>query len=114
MLIEHKIKLETNGLTITQRIESGFQTPPLKSQAGVEQKRLSTSFAASQAANAVPSPSAAAKHVGGGNRAENPRGPGGGDPGSSGSGPVTIIGPIILICPSRSATSSESEVNNGE
>jgi hypothetical protein len=114
MLIEHKIKLETNGLTITQRIESDFQTPPVKNQAGLEQRVLGASFGASKAASAVNPPSAATKHVGGGNGAERPGGPGGGGPGDVGSGPVTIIGPIILTYPPHSAAGDDSEVNNGK
>src|SRR5437764_1015613 len=107
MLIEHKIKLEANGLTITQRIESsGFQTPPLKNQAGVIQRQLGSSHAASQAASAITPPSAATQHSGGGGFGDV-RDPGGGGPDGFGSGPVTVIGPIILTCPPCKATGEE-------
>jgi hypothetical protein len=87
VLIEYKIKFEKNGLTITQRVESGASVPapakPAPSSNLAVSKHLARSFAAST----------------GGGPGDLPDTDGGGPPfalSGPGLGPITILGPIIL------------------
>jgi hypothetical protein len=86
MLTEYKIKLEKDGLTITQRLDPGISQPLPTFAASND---LQASFQQSKSANASNPKS-------GGSAADDP-GPGGGV-GSAGAAPITIIGPNILIC----------------
>ena len=102
MLIEYKIKFRRDGLAITQRVDSSAQTPPVKFQGAVEQNVLRVSFTASQQANAsnpqIPATASPATAQEGGAPVSNPKNPGG-SPLESSSGPITIIGPFLFLCP---------------
>jgi len=98
MLIEYKIKLQSDGLTITQRIEQGSSEAQVKEGAPVVQNSLPGSIQEIEAANA------AASQRGGSPLDQNP----GGGPADSGASPITIIGPIILTLPPHSATASDA------
>lgn len=91
MLIEYKFKFEKNGLTVTQQVGSGASGSYASGGPVVEQNSLRASFRESQAAN-VARPGA------GGNGFSGHLGGGGGRP-SSGTAPVTLIGPFIMCCP---------------
>jgi hypothetical protein len=112
VLFEYTIKFEKDGLTLTQRVESGVDAPVDPSQSPLDQKLLPSRSPASEMANppAVPPANGMTGHIGGA-PVERPKGLGG-NPGSFGSGvPVTIIGPFILLQPQpRIATKSEGEV----
>jgi hypothetical protein len=117
MLIEYEVKFDKHGLTIKQRIEPG-SPPSVKPDAPLEQNALGASFQDSAAANAArPNQGAgpAGRDVGAGpGGRDKGGGPGGRDKGGGGalgSGPITVIGPIILTCPCqlRAACKAESE-----
>ena len=114
MLIEYKIKMEKDSLTITQRVDPDSQTAPPKGQAALEQNLLPASFAASQQTNPPHPPPVGtdpSQPVAGGAPIDRPRGPGGG-PVPLSSGPVTVIGPFIFLCPSHNAAPGASGVNH--
>jgi hypothetical protein len=104
MLTEYKIKLENDGLTITQRVEPGTSQPLPTFTAS---NALQASFQQSKSANAEnKSPNATSPKPGGsstgdpgpgGSTADDP-GPGSGRFTGSGAAPITIIGPNIFIC----------------
>jgi hypothetical protein len=87
MLTEYKIKLEKDGLTITQSLDSGTSQPLATFTAS---NALQASFQQSKSANA-------ANPKSGGSAIDDP-GPGGGGFTGSGAAPITIIGPNIFIC----------------
>jgi hypothetical protein len=87
MLTEYKIKLEKDGLTITQRLDPGTSQPLPSFTAS---NALQASFQQSKSANAATPKS-------GGSAADDP-GPGTGEFTGSGAAPITIIGPNILMC----------------
>ncbi len=97
MLVNYTITFEKGGLAITQSIEDGSETAPVKPGAPVVQNALG---ATSQESGTMP---VSASGQGGG---PDDRGKGGGpdDRGKGGSasiaggGPITIIGPFIFLC----------------
>lgn len=112
MLIEYKVKYDKDGLTITEKIEGGSSGNQPKPGAPIVAKSLAANFEESQTASAGtstlgggPNPS----DIGGG---PNPRDVGGAGAGL-GSGPVTIIGPFIFLCPHHHAAKDDPEVKNG-
>jgi hypothetical protein len=112
VLFEYTIKFEKDGLTLTQRVESGPAASADLADAPVDQKLLPRTSPAGQTANppAVPAANGTTGQPGGA-PVDRPKGLGG-NPGSFGSGgPVTIIGPFILLQPQpRSAAESEGEI----
>jgi hypothetical protein len=92
MLTKYKIKLEKDGLTITQWVEPATtpQAPSSVAEGATLSAALPAVFPQSQKSNAsLPGE--------GGSEAETPFS-GGGGPFTSGEGPATIIGPIVFLC----------------
>ena len=100
MLIEYKITVEKNGLTITQRFEPGTSTSPPADP--VQENSLKSSYQASQASQGT------GTNPGSGGAPGNKPGGGGGGPDDFGA-PITIIGPIVLGCCPLSSSDAEAK-----
>jgi hypothetical protein len=98
MQLEYKIKLQKNGFIITESINTGGAAAPVKPDAPVVQNSLRADIQDSQAANAADTSGQAntggSSPTGGGFGSRLP----GGAPATGESGPITIIGPFILLC----------------
>ncbi|HEX4166624.1 MAG TPA: hypothetical protein VHZ55_14245 [Bryobacteraceae bacterium] len=97
MQIEYTIKLQKDGFAITESIKTGDTAAPVKPNAPVVQNSLGANFQDSTAAAAGTAATGGGQSnrpVGGG---QSNRPPGGGQIADSG-GPITIIGPFIMLC----------------
>ena len=97
MLIEYKIRFDKDALIITQRINSDGSASTPKPGAPIEQGQLGNTIDDAGVLGGSP----------------NDKEPGGG-PFSSGSAPITFIGPIIFTCPPKGDTSADPEVSSGD
>ncbi len=97
MLIEYRIRFDKDTLIITQRIDSDSSASKAKAGSPIEQGQLGSSIDDTGV-------------LGGGPNEKEP----GGAPFSSGSAPITFIGPIIFTCPPKTNSTVDPGVSNGD
>jgi hypothetical protein len=93
MLTEYKIKLEKDGLSITQRIEPALSAalPAFAANNALQESHQKSK-------NAIGSKNTSASSLTLGGSAIGDTGPGSGGIAGSDAAPITIIGPNILMC----------------